>query len=157
MVSPMAALVPVVALFLCRASQYLFWEGDGTPHVVTVKEGVVQGDPLALVIFALGRRGPLGALEARLRALLPAGEGVGAGGDPAPGPPRAPSSHRVAPAGWSASRTTSSTRRSSAAAAATRPTWTACPSRRASRCSTTEGGWVRMEAPVLYRVFVPLA
>ena len=67
------------------------------------------------------------------------------------------SARRRPPAGWSASRTTSSTRRSSAAVAATRPTWTTCPSRRASRCSTTEGGWAQMEAPVLYRVFVPLA
>ena len=60
-------------MFSRRTSQYFFWDYKGVCHRLGSTSGVDQGDPLALLLFAIGFKPHLEQLEADLRRWTPTG------------------------------------------------------------------------------------
>ena len=59
--------LPFVRQFYGRASQYVWHDSTGQPHIIHQAEGGEQGDPLMPALFALGQRAALQAVQRRLR------------------------------------------------------------------------------------------
>ena len=58
--------LPFVRMFYGQASQYIWHDRTGHPHLISQGEGGEQGDPLMPALFSLGQRAALQAIQEQL-------------------------------------------------------------------------------------------
>ena len=58
--------LPFVRMFYGQASQYIWHDHTGHPHLISQGEGGEQGDPLMPALFSLGQRAALQAIQEQL-------------------------------------------------------------------------------------------
>ena len=59
--------LPFVQLFHTNPSQYVWYDANGSPHVIHQAEGGEQGDPLLPALYCLGKHAALAQVQHQLQ------------------------------------------------------------------------------------------